>query len=56
LSDWHRVRTMPKLNPEQWAEIRCLFEQSSALPPEARAAFLEQTCANEDLRREVVVA
>jgi eukaryotic-like serine/threonine-protein kinase len=44
---------MSRFNPEQWAEIRSLFERASTMSPEARAAFLEENCASDDLRQEV---
>jgi Tol biopolymer transport system component len=53
LGDWGGVPMMPKLSPDEWAQIRLLFDQASALPPDARPAFLEEKCANEDLRQEV---
>ncbi len=42
------------MTPERWEKVGKLYEEASELPPEARAAFLEQACAgNDDLRREV---
>ena len=44
---------MSQLDPEQWAEVRRLFERAGALSPEARPGFLERECADEIPRREV---
>jgi Tol biopolymer transport system component/tRNA A-37 threonylcarbamoyl transferase component Bud32 len=44
---------MSQLDPEQWAEVRRLFERAGALRPAQRASFLEKECLDEDVRREV---
>ncbi|MEM1044082.1 MAG: serine/threonine-protein kinase [Bacteroidota bacterium] len=37
----------------RWLQVKTLFEEALAQPPEARAAFLETACDEEALRREV---
>ena len=44
---------MAELNPEQWAEVKRLFEFVVELRPEDRADYLHRACADPDLRREV---
>jgi Tol biopolymer transport system component len=44
---------MSQLDPEQWAEVRRLFERASPLQAAERASFLEAQCRDEDVRREV---
>jgi serine/threonine protein kinase len=44
---------MSRLDPEQWAEVRSLFERASAMAPAERTGFLERECLREDVRREV---
>jgi len=44
---------MSQLDPEQWAEVRRLFERASALKPADGTGFLEKECLDEDVRREV---
>jgi len=42
------------LDRERWQQVRELFDRALDLEPEARAAFLEEACADDaDLRREV---
>ena len=42
------------MNPQRWAQIESLFHEAVKLEPEARAAWLEQTCEGDtELRREV---
>ncbi len=41
------------MTQERWARIKQLFQEAMDLPPSERAAFLEQHCGEEDLRREV---
>jgi serine/threonine protein kinase/Tol biopolymer transport system component len=42
------------MNPERWGKIGHLYHRALSLPPEERAAFLDQACsADPDLRREV---
>ncbi len=44
---------MDGLSPEQWAEVKRLFECAIELAPEERADYLERECPDPDLRREV---
>ena len=44
---------MDGLNPEQWAEVKRLFECAIELKPEERSDYLECKCPDPDLRREV---
>lgn len=42
------------MTPERWEQIGKLYDEARKAAPEARAAFLDQTCAeDESLRREV---
>jgi len=42
------------MRAEQWKKVEELFEAATALPPEKRAAFLEQACSGDtELRSEV---
>ncbi|MDM4767636.1 serine/threonine-protein kinase [Pelomonas sp. SE-A7] len=42
------------LSPEQWAELRRLFEQALALPPEQRAALADQAGLDAAVRGELL--
>jgi serine/threonine protein kinase len=42
-----------KPNPEQWQRIYQLFGEALALPPNERAAFLQQACDDDEIRQEV---
>jgi serine/threonine-protein kinase len=39
--------------PERWRSVEELYRAAAEHPPDARAAFLKETCPDEDLRREV---
>ena len=41
------------MTPERWRRIEELYHAAAALAPAARAGFLAENCADEDLRREV---
>jgi len=41
------------MQPEVWRQIEDLFHAAMMRPPEARAAFLEDSCSDERVRREV---
>ncbi|MDX1439344.1 MAG: serine/threonine-protein kinase [Rubricoccaceae bacterium] len=40
-------------SPEQWSEIKALFEEASGVPADARARWLDEHCTNADVRAEV---
>src|SRR5215472_13335321 len=44
---------MSEADSENWAVVQALFDRASALPPDARAAFLDRECADERIRCEV---
>jgi Tol biopolymer transport system component len=44
---------MSASDSENWAVVQALFDQASALPPDARSAFLDRECADENIRCEV---
>jgi serine/threonine-protein kinase len=44
---------MSECDSENWAAVQALFNRASVLPPQARAAFLERECADEEIRRVV---
>jgi tetratricopeptide (TPR) repeat protein len=41
------------LPPEEWEEVKALFEAALDAAPEAQVAFLAKNCPDEDVRREV---
>lgn len=44
------------LDPRRWATVQQLFHEAVGLPPDGRAAFLDEACAGDDeLRRSVQV-
>lgn len=43
-----------KIDPEEWARVRVVFENAVAMDPRERAAYLDSACgSDESLRREV---
>jgi non-specific serine/threonine protein kinase/serine/threonine-protein kinase len=43
------------LTPETWARVKVLFEHAVALDPERRGTFLDEACAESELRRQVEI-
>ena len=42
------------MNTQRWHHLKALFDEALAQPPGQRAAFLEQTCDDDELRREAL--
>lgn len=42
------------MDTQRWRQLKALFDEALARPPGQRAAFLEQTCDDEELRREAL--
>ena len=43
-----------EMTPEKWEKVKVLFDAALAKPSEQRLHYLQETCAEEDLRAEVV--
>ncbi len=42
------------MNTQRWHDLKALFDEALARPPGQRAAFLEQSCDDDELRREAL--
>ena len=42
------------MDTQRWQHLKTLFDEALARPPDQRIAFLEQTCDDDELRREAL--